>query len=209
MGASISENAKKLLRKKTNDNKLYIVPQRFDEEIERNKGILHSEKTNEKGDPARLWICRDIAYALGYHETRLSYVRKGRKGGYPTSLELLQGLGELWGINWKWLCGKSEDRTEADIERRFKGREYMRLHQMHIIEKVLETLGYTVTCEGDRVWITRLYGWDALDPSIHFTKQKKYEISLQEYRHMINHLLTTIGNTLEAYFLLECLRSEK
>lgn len=90
-----------------NKEELYINKDRYEEERKRHKGEYHPTEKRGEGGKAQLWVGKDIAHIIGLHHVRWSDLINGR---YPIRLEYLQKLGNLWGCNWKWLCGKSDIR---------------------------------------------------------------------------------------------------
>lgn len=93
--------------------KLYLNMKRYEEEIKKHRGEYHPDVRID-GRKARLWVQTDLARIMGITPQHLSGVKSGHE---PTSEKALMKLADAWGVNWKWLCGLSDFRTEEEERR--------------------------------------------------------------------------------------------
>lgn len=93
--------------------KLYLNTERYEEERKRHKGEYHPSVRREDGSKAQLWVNKDIALILGYEPEYFTNMKKGRQAISETTA---RELGDVWGCNWKWLCGKRAYRTKDEEE---------------------------------------------------------------------------------------------
>jgi transcriptional regulator with XRE-family HTH domain len=120
-----------------NDKAYKIVPERFEELLEDNKGRFFANEKNlpiySKEPPRhRLKMDKktDIAEALNIKLVTLSRNIHGVQSASPNTLALIK---KFYGVNPDWLCGFSEDKTVHDKARHL-------LDNSELIDSIFEEL---------------------------------------------------------------------
>lgn len=119
--------------------KLYLNMARYEEEINKHRGEYHPDVRID-GRKARLWVQTDLAPIMGITPQHLSGIKSGHE---PTSEKALMKLADAWGVNWKWLCGLSDSRTEKEeMKNQFLSRINDSYRKTFSVLAYMESLGF-------------------------------------------------------------------
>lgn len=137
-----------------NREKLYVNPERFEEELKRHRGQYHPiERIN--GRRARLWVQADIAAIINLSKERLSTVKQGKDA---ISERALLDLARAWGVNWKWLCNLSDSRTEEEERKeKFISRLDERYEKIDREMEYMKRLGFVAIPSPETYTVTVYY----------------------------------------------------
>ena len=103
-------------------HKYKIIRERFEEMLKTHTDFFRDEKGNpitakvgikktDKESPLKMNRKQDLAYMLSITPQALS---NNISGKFSPSMETLVRIGELYNINWKWLCDPNEYKSNAD-----------------------------------------------------------------------------------------------